>query len=673
VGIAALGYYNDSVLRLTYLVGNHFPISVFGLLVLVAAGLNPVLYLVHRRWRLRPGELAVIVAMMLVTCSIPGSGLMRTFMTSLALPIHYNEAKPGWNSKKVLEYVPDRMLPAGGGYDPDAIGMFLTGAKAKGQEFGLTEVFEGGNVPWAAWAGPLTTWLPLIGLTALCVICMGLIVHREWASREWLRYPIALVASTIMEQEEGRAAGGIYRNRLFWVGFIVILLLHTVNGLAVLYPDDMIRIPTSFDFSQIRQKWPDLGKAPQSWGLFSVRLFPTVVAFAFFLASDVSLSLGISQIIYVLGVAALLTAGVDYSGEYMTGGPQNFQLFGSYLGTAILVGYIGRRYFWDVLRGALTFRQPPGVAASAVWACRILMLGVVAMVALLISFGLAWPFAILVVFLILLLCLVMGRINVETGLFFIQPYWQPLAVLMGLFGLAALGPNTVVIVGLVCVVLTIDPRESLMPFLLNGLKICDDKRVSVGRVGAAAGWTYALALAVALVVVFWASYNLGAPDRDGWAMRNVPQFTFNAASTAVTELDLSGELRASQGYGPLERLRQADAKPGFLWAAGIGLALVLVGGMLRLRFTWWPLHPVLFLVWGTYPLANFSHSFLLGWFVKTAVTRFGGGRAHRKTVPLMIGVIAGDLAGGLLWMVHGATYYGVTGKLLDSAYRIFPG
>jgi len=82
---------------------------------------------------------------------------------------------------------------------------------------------------------------------------------------------------------------------------------------------------------------------------------------------------------------------------------------------------------------------------------------------------------------------------------------------------------------------------------------------------------------------------------------------------------------------------------------------------------------VMFLVWRTYPIANFSHSFLLGWLIKAAVTKFGGGKAYHRTVPLMIGVIAGDLLGGLIFNVHGVLHYFAVGAKLPSIYRIFPG
>ncbi|GAG30654.1 unnamed protein product, partial [marine sediment metagenome] len=57
--IAGFGYINDQVLRSTFLVGNHFPIGVFGGLIVLLLAINPLLYRLRRRWRLRPSELAV--------------------------------------------------------------------------------------------------------------------------------------------------------------------------------------------------------------------------------------------------------------------------------------------------------------------------------------------------------------------------------------------------------------------------------------------------------------------------------------------------------------------------------------------------------------------------------------------------------------------------------------
>jgi len=102
------------------------------------------------------------------------------------------------------------------------------------------------------------------------------------------------------------------------------------------------------------------------------------------------------------------------------------------------------------------------------------------------------------------------------------------------------------------------------------------------------------------------------------------------------------------------------------------MVLALLFFFLRLRYTWWPLHPVIFLVWATWPMRNLSASFLLGWIIKALVVRLAGAVKYKDLKVLMIGVIAGDLLAGLLFMCQGAIYYAIH-DILPKPYTIMPG
>jgi hypothetical protein len=666
--IASAGFVNDWVFQLTMIAGNHFPISVFGLTLVVVLTLNPLLHRIRPAWRLGSSELAVIMALMLVACSIPGSGLMRTFAPTLALPVHLNEgvnrsawgARPEWGGHGVLSLAPKQMLVNDGQYDA-SIGGFVTGKRGIGLQ----------DVPWDAWAKPLQVWLPLILLIGLSMIAMSLIVHRQWSQRERLRYPIAEVAKAIISQDSG-SFGPMFRNKAFWIGLGAIFVLHLVNGWYQLSAGASIQIPLKFEFGAIGQAFPRFAKAEQAHYLTAPTLYPTVVAFAFFLASDVGLSLGLSQWFWVFAMMAAPSLDIDVSRDWVTGGAPDYQRFGSYLGIALLLLYMGRRHYWDMLKAALLPWVKSAAEAVSVWACRLLLVALTCIVLILTWLGLDWPLAILFTLLVMMLFLVMARLSAEAGLFFNQPWWHPLGVLFGLLGAAALGPEAVIIMGMIVMVMIIDPRESLMPFVVNGLKICDDMKVRPARVGWSAGVVFALALAVATPTVLWACYNYGAPE-DTWG-KDLAKKPFDQAAKMMSSLAGAGELRSSMEREGIERITNIRPDSRFLWAAPLGLGLVAVVSLMRLRYTWWPLHPILFLVWGTYPMGNFSSSFLLGWLIKALITKLGGGARYRGTIPLMLGIIAGDLLGGLLWMGHGAAYFGLEGsKPPTGFYKILPG
>jgi hypothetical protein len=666
--IAGVSYFNDQVLGLfgqSPISGHQIPVGVFGPLVVFLAVVNPLLLLTRRSWGFKPAETAIVVLMMLVSCSVPLRGLMENFPTTLGLPAHWNNVNPGWQKNNLLSYVPPALLPAGGKLDPAATDNMLTGMGKPSAPIGISQV------PWGKWRDCLTVWMPLVVLMSVSVICLALIVHRQWSMHERLRYPIAEFASTLMAPPQQGVVGPIFRSKIFWIGLAAVVAIHLINGINKWYNGTFIQIPLAFDLAAIRTKWPIIRDLPWGVRLTMPQVYPLVVGFSFFLASEVSLSLGLSQVIFLSVAWILVTRGVDMSTDLLTGGPGGWMRAGGYMAFGFMVLYTGRRYYRAVLQAALSFRASMGVEPYAAWAGRILLLSLGGMLAIMIALGLDWPLAILTLAMIMLLFLCVSRIVAETGLFFLQARWQALGVLLGFLGAYALGPKALILVGLLSIVLTLDISQSLMPYIINGLKVCQNAGIAPARTGWTAVGTYMVSLVLAVIVAFWAIYNFGVNKSYDWSYKRVPSMVFMAANREVTDLKLSGELAASEALRPLERLTQLRPSDRFLWSAGIGVAMVLIVGMLRLKFSWWPLHPVMFLVWDTAPMGALSHSFLLGWFVKTAVSRIGGHRTYQKAKPLMIGLIAGDLIGPAVFIIYGAIYYGVTG-LLPETYDYFP-
>jgi hypothetical protein len=93
-----------------------------------------------------------------------------------------------------------------------------------------------------------------------------------------------------------------------------------------------------------------------------------------------------------------------------------------------------------------------------------------------------------------------------------------------------------------------------------------------------------------------------------------------------------------------------------------GLLMVVGFSVARLRLPWWPLHPVLFLVWTTGHAQGQAASFFLGWLLKTVVTKYGGVGTYRRLRPLMFGLIAGEMLAGVGMSAVGGLYYWITGQ-----------
>jgi len=81
----------------------------------------------------------------------------------------------------------------------------------------------------------------------------------------------------------------------------------------------------------------------------------------------------------------------------------------------------------------------------------------------------------------------------------------------------------------------------------------------------------------------------------------------------------------------------------------VGAAVVVFLGLMRLRFWWWPFHPVGYLASNTWGFHWWYIPFFIGWAAKSLVVRYGGLRLYRTTLPLAIGMIVGDLLNGGVW------------------------
>ena len=192
-----------------------------------------------------------------------------------------------------------------------------------------------------------------------------------------------------------------------------------------------------------------------------------------------------------------------------------------------------------------------------------------------------------------------------------------------------------------------------MPYAATGAKVADDAGIPMKKV-----FRFAVAAVLAALAVAWAGstfslYNYN-PMSDSWAANYTPTMYFNQSAQMFGGMEASGMLDetlklepdgsfASEFLAPLKRL--GLAQPNAIRSHYIlyGMVVVILLSAMRFRFSKFPLHPVVLLVAGTYPGNGAWGVFLLGWFIKQAVVRFGGGGVYQKLKPFFIGIITGEL------------------------------
>jgi len=523
------------------------------------------------------------------------------------------------------------------------------------------------QVPWSAWRDSLGFWLILILSLWVGLIGLALVVHRQWSDHEQLPYPVARFADSLLPGQGGMW-GEVLGSRLFWLGLCAVAAIHLYNYAAFWSPAHLVPIQLQVDIRSLADLFPTFKLGLGGFGgpyLVTPHLYFIVIGFAYLLATDVSLSLGIGPYLWpwVLG----LTAASGYSlagGGYLSLQAVTFLNFGAYVGLFLVLIYTGRHYYSHVFRRALLLPSAQAVESHSVWGARVFLACLAAFVTMLAAAGLDWPLAFLYAAGAVVIYLVMGRIIAETGMFFIQAYCFPCVILWGVFGAVALGPQALLILLVLTAVLLADPRETLMPFAINSLKIVDLRRVSVGRTAGLAVVALVVGLAIAVPTTLYFQYDRGANMADAWATRadQLPGMPYKEVLNVKHRLAAQGVLERSEAVSGWSRF--AEMAPGWRYVAvfGVGMALVLVMTAGRLRVARWPLHPVMFLVWNSYGACNFAFSFLVGWFIKSAITRYGGAAVYQKVKPLMFGLIAGELLGGFVPVIIGAICYLVTGE-----------
>ncbi|MBT3376289.1 MAG: hypothetical protein HN742_19210 [Lentisphaerae bacterium] len=654
--ICGASFFNDRILRQTFLVGNNMPVSVYGALIIFLMLLNRRL----KKWALTGAELAVIITLTLAACCIPGSGLLRTFTSSLVLPYHYNLTKPGWRQQEILEAVPKRLMADISQNEDQVLGGFVQGLGEADQHASPMDV------PWGAWLGPLMIWLPLILTLWIGLIALSILIHKQWSEHEHLPYPITAFANSLLP-EQGEASCSLFRNRVFWVGVCVVLFIHMNNYAYAWFPRYLIAIPTRFSFSPLDRFFPVLTRGG-GWSLLNPRLFFVVIGICFFIPSDLSLTFGIGPWLWALVVGAFVGYGINLNnvleGSYYYTGlkPRSFILFGANVGLFCALLYTGRHYYLQVLKRALGLSRTEDTDPAAVWSCRAFLALMLLFTVQLSLIGLDWQLAVMYTGVLIIFYVVMSRIIAESGLFHLQSNIFPCVMIWGLLGANVIGVKTLLLMQIVSMVLVMDPRESLMPFMVNSLKLAELRKVHLGKIGGLCAIALLVGIGIGLPVTLYIQYDQGNAIWEGWAEQAVPTMQFDNAIAVKRKLIAQGVLEQSEQLKGWSRFRNMTPNGPCMWSIFAGFALVLLFAICRLRFSWWPLHPLLFVTWCTTHIAAFSGSFMLGWLVKVCVLKYGGNRTYNMLKPLMLGLMAGEILGAVIPSIVGAIYYFVTGE-----------
>lgn len=566
-----------------------------------------------------------------------------------------------------LASVPPCMRTQPADNSEDVVDAYMTGLAKGDRPVRLADI------PWQAWWRPLLFWGALVLALSATVTGLVLMVHRQWSANERLPYPTIEFARALLP-DKGTGLPRLFRERWFWIALGIAFTIHMNNYACRWWPRLLLRIPLSFDLRPLLKVFP-VYRAGIGARLFSPRLVFAAVGFAFLLPREAALSIGLAPWVYWLAVGVLAHYGVQMGGgvAFFSPHPQAFAFAGGYVGLFVILAYAGRRHYSSVLRRSLGLRSGDAATAAEVGGGRLLLGGALAFVLLLVAAGLEWWLAALYLGLTLVIYTVAARLVAEAGVIFLQAYWYAGDLLWGVCGACALGPDSILIMGILSSVLLISARECMMGFAIAAVRLADVPGGAPGRFATWAMTGVLLSLLVAVPVSLYLQYSLGAPRTgDRYTTDFVPTAPYENDIALRMQLQAQGTLRDATRNTGSARLVSVRPDPACLTAFAVTFCGVLAMTLLRHRFPKWPVHPLLFTVLGTWQAISLAASFLAGFLIKSLAVRYGGGPGGGRVKPFMIGLVAGDFLAALAVFLIGALYYFITGNR-PVRFPIFPG
>lgn len=640
LGICIVTPFNNIYLQATPLGGGHFPLAPF-FIFLILTVLVSVLARIFRPVCFLSGiELLVIWIEMVIGSGIAYTGLARTFLINITAPAHYATVGNRWQ-ETLQPLLPSALSPT----DPKAIELLYSGLTG-GRNMGWLEVLA--NIPWSAWLTPLAMWGFFILTGYLVMIFLVNILSRQWIHNERMNFPLLKVPQMISKAVDNGEAGSFFCNRFLLVGITVPLFLHMVNGLSLYYPS-IPSIPTLLlAGSYVADRGVLAGFAK-----LKLYFYPAFIGFAFLTSRQISFSFWFFFLVggLVYGILDTLGYSIPASELGITFGPtltrpEEMQMIGAYGIFFLFLVWLARQHLTMVIKQSL-FLAPASESYSEWFDVRISFWGSLAGLTILIGWyviqGMAPVTAILLVGAFYMIMLVATRIICQGGLAYFTLTAAPIDGMIALFGTKMFAGASGLLAGMSQKTLFVDLRESLMPSLVHGRRIHQNKlpaRLLFGSMVA----TILLATIASVMSMMVLCYRFG-----------------------IRELQLEWANRTTIGvYENIHRLVSAPVESGS-WVytfALVGALVMLLLVVCYHRLYWWPIHPIGYLTAYSSSMRILWVSFFIGWACNALCMRYGGIHLYRKLQYFFIGLIIGDFLMGGGWAI--------VGIFTGTSYQVLP-
>jgi len=526
------------------------------------------------------------------------------------------------------------------------------------------------SVRWSEWVRPLMFWVPFILAVIVLSVTLVRMMHRQWSQHELLTYPLAEIAESTITRSSGRTFPDAFYSKPFWIGFAITTFIYVVNGLHNYFPL-MVQIPIEFEHRQLLRNFPFLSKycGSEAYSLFRGWGWPFMIAIAVLLPAEISLSAWLGYVLMILGAGLYFLT----TGDAVTHTDQGSMHTGMYLAMTVIILYLGRREYTRILALALVpfLRLKERPPSGAVWACRGFLLACVVLVGLLVYAGLDWLIAVALVLAFAMVALLGARLTAEIGFPWLVNFSRvPSQIPLQVLGAPVIGPKGIAVLKAVGGLLFFRSNNMLSAQATTVEKLAEPGAVRRGRLVYHSGLLIGVLFAVAVTIFFqlWNQYSFGS-QIDSSSTSGISRM-MESASNDIRRLEVEMDGARLDSLRGLAKLGEFQFETRFWWFFAIGAAIILGCAFMRLRFAWWPFHPLPFLLVNTWCMSRLYQSLLLGWIIKAAILHVGGGDFYHRSRRFFMGVIFGQIVTCVAWICIDGLYYVITGRY-PPLYRYF--
>ena len=599
IGIALIPLNSYWILHLSYIWDSNRPTSLallfnvlFTLLVLIA--INAFLRRIRPSLAFSQSELLTIYAMLCQASVFAGRDMLQVLVPLMGNGFWYATPENEW-AQLFHQHLPEWLVVE----ELDILRGFYEGEST----LYIQSHFQ-------AWLAPALIWVCFCLVLGVTMLCLNVLLRKQWQEHERLTYPIAQLPFEITQEKTS-----FFNRRMMTVGLCIAALLNLLYSLHQINPV-FPTIPLYHNFRLTEQPWSAMNNPG-----FRISFFPFAIGIGFLIPLD----LGFSCWFFHLFWHFERIIGQSFGWRGSIGFPREMaQIRGVWIALFLWTLWMGRSHVKVVLKTIFNSRSPTNSDEGEALRYRTAIIGALVGLILILAFcvkaGMSLWFAALFFVIYLAMSVTITRIRAELGPPAHDLYNAgPDLLLTDAIGTRHIGNRNLSVMSLFFWLNHLSYRAHPMPHQLEALKLAHQTRFNSKQLL----WVLAIAIFVGALSAAWGhlhlSYQVGLENARSWyaraAFNRLAGWLYNPNETNL------GGMMYTVG--------------GFIFATGLLL--------LRWRFIQWPLHPVGYVVSSWWTFTGLWFPLLISWTVKRILLSTGGVRLYRRAIPFFIGLVIGDV------------------------------